>query len=78
MRLLNITIECENDEEAYHLENHLRDSDYKIISCNYIADTKKMYEEDKTFQRLVKKEKEVKKMKAIYINDNNGRYTKKD
>ncbi len=73
-RLINITLELENDEQVYHFEAFLRQQ-VKVISFNILPDTKNMYEEDKTFQKLVKAEKDAKKTKAIYINNHNQKYT---
>ena len=75
-RLVNLTIELE-PEEIPNFEKWLR-GQIKVIGFTILPDTKKMFEEDKTFQKLVKAEKDAKKTKAIYINDHNGRYTKKD
>ncbi len=75
-RLVNITIEID-PEEIPTFESWLR-GQLKVISLQILPDTKKMYEEDKTFQKLVKLEKDAKKAKAIFINDHNGKYTNKD
>ena len=71
-RLVNITIEID-PEEIPTFESWLR-GQLKVISLQILPDTKKMYEEDKTFQKLVKLEKDAKKAKAIFINENNQKY----
>ena len=71
-RLVNLTIELK-EYEIPDFEYFLR-QEVKVISLQILPDTKKMYEEDKTFQKLVKAEKESKKVKAVYINDNNQKY----
>jgi len=71
-RLVNLTVELE-PEEIPQFEKWLR-GQIKVISFQILPDTKKMFEEDKTFQKLVKAEKEAKKVKAVYINDNNQKY----
>ncbi len=71
-RLVNITIEID-PEEIPTFESWLR-GQLKVISLQILPDTKKMYDKDPTFQKLVKLEKDAKKAKAIFINDNNQKY----
>ena len=76
IRLVNITLEID-DFDIPQFEYQLKEW-IKVISFQVLPDTKKMYEDDDTFKKLVKAEKEAKKIKAVYINDNNGKYLKKD
>ena len=71
-KLVNITLEID-DFDIPQFEYQLREW-IKVISFQVLPDTKKMYEDDDTFKKLVKAEKEAKKIKAVYINDNNQKY----
>lgn len=51
-------------------ENELKDRVH-LLDYQVLPNTEKLYESDKTFQRLVKEEKKAKKAKQDYINKNN-------
>ena len=69
MKLINITLEVD-EHHITGLESHLREH-FKVISYKIIPDTKKLYETDKTFKKLVKAVKSATEIKDIYINDHN-------
>ncbi len=75
MRKINITLVCDDDHEAYHLEKLLKDN-YKDVDVTYLTNTKKMYEEDANFRELCMKVKAAKRARNVYINEHNGKYTK--
>lgn len=78
MKKVNITIEIEDNEfieqNLYHLmRDTLGDSlkDYTVLS-----NTKKMYDNDTSFKKLVKCVKEAKRARDVYINEHNYKYAK--
>ena len=72
MKTINITLKIES-EQLQNFEEWLRNQ-VNVIDLKILPDTEKMYQEDATFKRLVKAEKDAKRVKAIYINDNNQKY----
>ena len=69
MQLINITLKVD-EHHITGLESHLREH-FKVISYKIIPDTKALYENDKTFKKLVKAVKSATELKEIYINDHN-------
>lgn len=68
--IVNITLGIE-DYNLVQFENWLREN-VDVKDFRVVPDTKELYENDKTFQRLCKAVTDAKKTKAIYINDNNN------
>lgn len=74
-RLVNITLECEHDEQAHFLDIFLRDN-YKVLHFNFLPDTKNMYNEDVLFKGLVNVVKKATKAKDDYVHNHNEKYLK--
>ena len=72
MKTINITLKIES-EQLQNFEEWLRNQ-VNVIDLKILPDTEKMYQEDATFKKLVKAEKDAKRVKAIYINDHNQKY----
>ncbi len=66
MRVVNITIECDNDEQAYYLEQHLRDN-YIVKDCTFLPDSKDLYNTDPKYKEMYKKLKKDKTALYDYI-----------
>lgn len=66
MRLINIVVEVE-DEDVTDLEQWVN-ANFNLISYSIVPDTKKLYETDSMFRRLVKLEKQAKSNKYDYLN----------
>ena len=66
MRTINITVDCDNDEQAYYLEQHIR-ANYKVKDCTWIPDSKDLYNTDSTYRKKWKELKEYKKEFYNYI-----------
>lgn len=69
MKTINITLKIE-DHELTNFESWLRQQ-LEVIDLRVIPNTSKLYETDKTFQRLVKLEKQARTEKLNYINEHN-------
>ena len=65
-RTINITIECENDEQAFFLEQHIRDN-YDVKSCTWLPDEGTLYEDDPGYRKMKKELKENKTALYDYI-----------
>jgi len=52
------------------LENYLN-SEFNLINFSIVPDTKKLFETDSHFKKLVKLEKEARRVKNQYINEKN-------
>ena len=72
MRKVNLTLECENDEQAYFLEIFLRDN-YKVLDYTMLPDTKQLWEDDLCFRSLVGAVKKAQRIKNDYINNHNNK-----
>ncbi len=70
MRTVNITIELDNDEQAYHFENFIR-KQVNVKDFVLLPDTKKLYENDEHFKAMTKKYYAVKRLRNDYINEHN-------
>jgi len=66
MRLINIVVEVD-DEDVTDLEQWVN-ANFNLISYSIVPDTKKLYETDSMFRRLVKLEKQAKSNKYDYLN----------
>ncbi len=75
MRLINLTIELPEDK-ILGFEGFM-ETLCTIKSFQILPDTHKMYDEDKTFKKLVKAVSNAKRTKDLYINDHNGKYANK-
>lgn len=69
---VNITLKVPNSE-VVHFENELR-SFFDVVDYRVVANTEKMYKEDKHFQKLVKQKKDLSNSILDYINRNNYKY----
>lgn len=68
--IVNIVLEIE-DYNLIEFENWMRDN-VDVKDFRVVPDTKELYENDKTFQRLCKAVTDAKRTKSIYINDKNN------
>ena len=68
--IVNITLSIE-DYNLVQFENWMREN-VDVKDFRVVPNTKELYENDKTFQRLCKAVTDAKKIKSIYINDNNN------
>ena len=66
---VNITLKVPNSI-LISLEDYLK-RNYKLISFEHLANTEKMYAEDKEFKKLVKLSSDFKKQRLEYISKNN-------
>ena len=73
-RTVSVTFKMFNSE-ILSFESWFRQQQ-EVISLRILPETETMYEEDKTFQRLVKDVKKANKARDIYINDNLYKYDK--
>ena len=73
MQVVNITIELRDAQQSHDFEKYLRDHMLPEYTINYtnLPDTKKLYEDDKHFKKLVKNVKDANRIKNDYINLNN-------
>ena len=69
MKTINITIQIP-EYEVTPLSEWLREY-VKVIDFKILPDTKELYEKDKTFQKLVKAQKDARKVCDNYINEHN-------
>ena len=69
MKTVNITLEI-NDDDITNFENYLNNT-FNLINFRIIPDTKELYEKDDVFKKLVKAEKQARRIKETYINENN-------
>ena len=65
---VNLTIENLTDDESYHLENMLR-KHYEVRDFKVLPDTKKLYDTDPVFQKIIKGVKDAQLIRDRYIND---------
>lgn len=77
-QLVNITLKLKGAEQSHHFEAYLRDMFFEneVVSYRNIADTDKMYENDKHFKKIVKDIKKLQDIRDNYINDNNYKFEK--
>lgn len=68
-KTVNITLKIEKSQ-IVTFENWLNQQ-LEVISFKILPDTDNLYENDKTFQKLVKKVKEAQKQRDVYINEKN-------
>lgn len=68
--IVNIVLEIE-DYNLIEFENWMRDN-VDVKDFRVVPDTRELYENDKTFQRLCKAVTDAKRTKSIYINDKNN------
>lgn len=66
MRIVNLTIELEDDEEAYNFEKWLMQY-VKIKDFILLPDTTELYENDAKFREINKAYTEAKKLRNDYI-----------
>jgi hypothetical protein len=71
METINITIKIE-PEQVTNFENWLRQH-LEVIDFKILPNTDKLYETDKTFQRMVKAVKKAQKERDLYINNNSAK-----
>lgn len=69
METVNITLKIER-EQVINFENWLREN-LEIIDFKILPDTLNLYNNDVTFQKLVKNVKKAQKERDKYINDHN-------
>lgn len=69
METVNITLKIEKDQ-VINFENWLREN-LEIIDFKILPDTLNLYNNDVTFQKLVKIVKKAQKERDKYINDHN-------
>ena len=69
MKTINITLKI-NEHELTSFESWLRQQ-LEVVDFQIIPDTSKLYETDPAFKKLVKKQKQAKELKNIYINEHN-------
>ena len=70
-RTINITLKIP-ESIITDLENYYKNNpNCDLISFKIIPETEKLYENDPIFRKLVKLEKDARRQKEIYINDNN-------
>ena len=69
MKTINVTLKIE-PEHVNGFENYLR-HEMQVIDFKILSDTKKLYETDKTFQKLVKAQKDARRVCDEYINEHN-------
>ena len=77
-QVVNITLKLKDAEQSHHFERYLRDNMFDnevVISYKNLADTDKMYEEDRYFKKIVKDLKKLQEIRDVYINENNGKYS---
>lgn len=67
--IVNLTIEMDSSE-VVNFENWMRNN-VNVKDFRIVPDTKELYENDKTFQRLCKAVTDAKRTKSIYINNKN-------
>ncbi len=71
MKTVNITLKIP-DEVVTSLESYYNNNkNCELISFRVIPNTEKLYENDSVFRKLVKAEKEARKIKELYINEKN-------
>lgn len=68
--IVNIVLEIE-DYNLIEFENWMRDN-VDVKDFRVVPDTRELYENDKTFQRLCKAVTDAKRTKSIYINEKNN------
>ena len=66
MKTVNITLKIE-PEHVNGFERYLR-QELEVIDFKILSDTKKLYETDPVFQKLVKAQKSARKVCDDYIN----------
>ena len=66
---INTTIEGLTEDESYHLENMLR-KHYEVIGFTVLPNTKKLYDNDPVFRKILKGIKSAQLTKDRYINSN--------
>ena len=64
---INTTIEGLTEDESYHLENMLR-KHYKVKDFKVLPDTKKLYDNDPVFRKILKGIKSAQLTKDRYWN----------
>ena len=71
--IVNITIELRDSQQSHDFEIYLRNHMFPEYNISYtnLPDTKKLYEDDKHFKKLVKNVKDANRIKNDYINLNN-------
>ena len=72
METVNITLKID-PKDLFKFQDYIKEN-YELISLKIAPDTRKMYEEDKHFKKLVKAVKEAQKQRDIYINDNLNKF----
>ena len=69
MKTINVTLKI-NECELTRFESWLRHS-LDVVDLRVVPDTEELYKTDKTFKKLVKKYKDAREQKNIYINEHN-------
>jgi hypothetical protein len=69
MITINVTLKID-PKELRHFEGVLNNR-YEVIDLNIRTDTDELYNNDPTFRKMLKKQKEDKKILNDYINMNN-------
>lgn len=70
MRKVNITLEFENDEEAFSFQEWIKKY-VSVFDFTLLSDTKEMYEKDSHFRKITSEYKKAKKIRDEYINKHN-------
>ena len=72
LHTISVTLKLPNSLRN-DLENYLN-TNFILIDYRVVANTEKMYKEDKHFQKLVKQKKDISNSILDYINRNNHKY----
>ena len=72
METINITLKI-NKHELVDFESWLGNN-LEVISFKTIPNTEKMYKESEHFKKLVNREKQARREKEVYINNNIQNY----
>ncbi len=66
-KLINVTIVADSKEELFDIEKSIN-SQFNVSSIKYLPDTKKLYDNDPVFRKLVKGVKDATLIKDRYLN----------
>lgn len=70
MKIVNLTIELRDEEQIYHFEKMIK-KEVKVVDFRILPDTKKLYDNDEQFRKILKGVKTAQKVRDKYINDHN-------
>ncbi len=74
MTIVNLTVECADEEQAHHFEAFVA-SQVVLKTYRILPSTSKMYTEDSFFRAISKSLKKSKQVHSDYIHKHNDKYS---